>query len=240
MGRFLALLGIVAFVHDAAQGNDTPRSTTIKSNNVGSRRVPAVRAPTVTASAAFWNPIDVIVRDFRALTRRSTAYHILLPKSRDVALTLKQQIRNKVAEEEIFVVDAFAAAALRYSRDLETAKNGGLLGESAPQGFCRSPELDRACFTEPLGKVCGPIESEFGYHLLLVRERTNCEKLDGKYTRIIPGEKGETVYVGPEGGQTDPGLEAAQLTFGQLGFWAAVFVAGGVVAELAASIAEKF
>jgi hypothetical protein len=46
---------------------------------------------------SFQFPINVVVHDFQALTRRVTAHHILLPKSRDVALALKQRIRNKVS-----------------------------------------------------------------------------------------------------------------------------------------------
>lgn len=112
--------------------------------------------------------IDVIARDFNALTRKVTAHHILLPKSSDVALALKQSIRNRVNppkgsdKEPIYIVDAFSAAAERYSRDEETAVRGGLLGVLAPQGYCRAKELDAACFQVPLGEVCGPIESDYG------------------------------------------------------------------------------
>jgi hypothetical protein len=49
------------------------------------------------AILSFQFPINVVVHDFQALTRRVTAHHILLPKSRDVALALKQRIRNKVS-----------------------------------------------------------------------------------------------------------------------------------------------
>ena len=61
--------------------------------------------------------IDVIARDFNALTRKVTAHHILLPKSDNVALALKQSIRNRVNppkgsdKEPIYIVDAFSAAA---------------------------------------------------------------------------------------------------------------------------------
>ena len=80
----------------------------------------------------------------------------------DVALALKQGIRNKVsppkdsARKPTYVVDAFEAAAKKYSRGGETAANGGLLGELVPQGYCRAGELDEACFRAPLGDVCGP------------------------------------------------------------------------------------
>ena len=50
-----------------------------------------------SSALAFGSPFDVVARDFQALTRRVTAHHILLPKSRDVALALKQRIRNEVS-----------------------------------------------------------------------------------------------------------------------------------------------
>ena len=105
-----------------------------------------------TTSKPFRQPItttfifDKIQRDFNALTRRVTAYHILLPSTGaptkviddsgiessslqlyDTALTLKQKIRNK-ALDQMYVVDAFNEAARRYSIDKETAVRGGLLG----------------------------------------------------------------------------------------------------------------
>ena len=90
-----------------------------------------------------------IARDFKALSSRSTTRwlttcmhknsiplrhlahrlrswyrHILLPKDPQFALTVKQNIRNKV-KEKIFVIDAFAEAALEFSQDTESAKVGG-------------------------------------------------------------------------------------------------------------------
>ena len=189
------------------------------------------------------NPIEIIDRDFKALTRKVTARHILLPRSDEVALALKQNIRNKVNPMKdsgtlgMYVVDAFELAAKRYSRDEETAVNGGLLGTLVPQGYCRSPELDKACFEVPLGEIAGPIESLYGYHLLLVSERTNCPKLDNGYTKIIRGGVNgtETEFVSDlskEG--SDPII---RLAFQQIGFWICVSFAGGIFAELAAKAA---
>ncbi|KAL7529200.1 hypothetical protein ACHAXR_002844 [Thalassiosira sp. AJA248-18] len=193
-----------------------------------------------TASSAF---IDVISRDFQALTRKVTAHHILLPKSKDVALVLKQSIRNKVSPSKdsdiqpMYIVDAFSAAAKKYSRDEETAINGGLLGTLAPQGYCRAKELDQACFQSPLGEICGPIESEYGYHLLLVIERTNCKKLDGQYTKISRGADGVSqVFLGDSSQEGDN--QMIQLALQQVGFWVGVSLAGGVVAEMAAKAAN--
>ena len=192
------------------------------------------------SSHAFLNPIDVITRDFQALTRKVTAYHILLPKSTDVALSLKQSIRDKTSpkssDDPKFIVDVFCTAAQKYSRDEETAIRGGLLGEKAPQGYCRSRELDAACFKAPLGEISGPIESDFGYHLLLVTERTNCPKLDGKYNKIIRDEDGvSTKFVCTEEG-SDQMIKTVAMQ--QIGFWIGVSFAGGVMAEVAAKAAN--
>ena len=215
---------------------------------------------------AFPNPLDIIIRDYQALTRRVTAHHILLPKSDDVALSLKQKIRNKVnpkkrristegkllaataaAQEQdqpMYVLDAFSEAAKRFSRDEETAVRGGLLGTLVKQGYCLSPELDRACFEVPLGEISGPIESKFGYHLLLVVERTNCPKLDGGYTRIErDGDDTTTtnrvkfVSASDSNGSNGEG-DFGKLILQQFGFWIGVSLAGGIAAELAAKAAN--
>ena len=188
------------------------------------------------------NPITIVNRDFQALTRRVTAHHILLPKSTDVALALKQKIRNAVTPgkdinaKPMYIVDAFSTAAMKYSKDEETAVRGGRLGTLVPQGYCRANELDKACFEVPLGEISGPIETEYGYHLLLVIERTNCPKLDGKYSRIMRGADGtSTTFV--ERGSSDKD-DLAKLALQQVGFWIAVTLAGGVVAEIAAKTAN--
>ena len=190
-------------------------------------------------------PLQIVQRDFQALTRRVTAYHILLPKSDEVALSLKQSIRNKAyyknnKEEEdkepIYIVDAFNEAAKKYSRCKDTADDGGLLGKKVPQGYCLAPELDRACFEVQLGEVSGPIESDFGYHLLLVEERTNCPKLDGGYTRIDRGGADGTdmVFLGKI---NDEGDDILVLATQQIGFWIGISFAGAIVAEIAAKAA---
>ena len=131
-------------------------------------------------------------------------------------------------------------AAKKYSRDEETAINGGLLGELAPQGYCRARELDQACFEVPLGEVSGPIESDYGYHLLLVTERTNCPKLDGPYNKVVRGgDDGTTTELVSDQSIEDP---IVRIVFQQIGFWILVSFAGGILAELsakAASVVEK-
>lgn len=186
-----------------------------------------------------------IRKDYLALTRRVTARHILLPpNARELALALKQRIRQQCLQENDnddndknaypFVVDVFAKAAEKYSRDDTTNFRGGLLGELVPQGYCRDAVLDRACFTVRLGEIEGPIETDYGYHLLLVEERTNCPKLDGENTKLVPCEKhglGE-VIPSPQVGQVD----FDTMLRDQVLFWVGACFAGGLVAEVAANL----
>ena len=189
---------------------------------------------TATAAALVGPMADRVRNDFLALTRRVTARHILLPKNEDVALALKQKIRTKV-KEGIFVIDAFEQAAMKFSRDDTTNYRGGLLGELVPQGYCRSPELDAACFRVRLGQIEGPIESTFGYHLLLVSERTNCPKLDGTYTKLVPGKGGQGELVrSKQVGRVD----VTEMVKDQTMFLASIFVAGGILAEVVASLSH--
>ena len=192
---------------------------------------------TTTTPAFIGTAAEKIRRDFLALTRRVTARHILLPKNDEVALALKQKIRNQ-AQDGLFVQDAFEQAAKRFSRDETTNYRGGLLGELVPQGYCQSPELDRYCFEVPLGQVVGPLESEFGYHLLLVSERTNCPKLDGANTKLVAldnDENGQGRLVPSEQvGQVDVG----EMVLDQTTFFLGVFLGGGVLAEVVANLLD--
>merc|ERR1719491_70818 len=190
-----------------------------------------------------FQPFTRIEQDFKALTQRVTAYHILLPKSTEAALSLKQKIRNRVNPPKssdvppMYIIDAFTRAAERYSLDTETKHNGGLLGEMLPQGACRRvPELDKACFEAPIGHVAGPIETDYGYHLLLVEERINCEN-DGAHSKIVRGGTNgpRTLYIGPSA--KEGGSDLVRLVAENLSLWLMIFFCGVVGAELAAKAA---
>jgi len=194
------------------------------------------------ASAAFLNnPMYRISNDFKALTRKVTARHILLPpKSTDAALMLKQKIRNRIYDKSspAFIEDAFATAAERFSLDEDTAARGGLLGNLVSMGYCRSPKLDQACFQIPIGEIAGPIESEYGCHLLLVSERTNCPKLDGKNTKIVRGEDGVSA-VFTKSNAKDPTGQFMEVAIGQMAFWIVVGFLGFQFADFSVEVAGR-
>ena len=98
-------------------------------------------------------------------------------------------------------------------------------------GHCRSIELDRHQFSVSLGQIVGPLETEDGYHLLLVSERTNCQMLDGDNTHMRQSRENDvfgTLYEGEQVGKVD----LPQIIADQAQFWTLSTVAAGAVAEL--------
>jgi peptidyl-prolyl cis-trans isomerase C len=90
---------------------------------------------------------------------RATARHILVA-SREVCEDLKKQIEAGTD---------FAAVAKQHSL-CPSGKQGGELGSFGPGQMVK--EFDQAVFTGEVGKVLGPIQTQFGYHLLEVTSRT--------------------------------------------------------------------
>ena len=96
-----------------------------------------------SSSAFVGGAFKKIQKDYAALTRRVTARHILV-NNEEVALALKRKIRDECSEKSLWVVDVFEEAAKKYSQDDTTNFRGGLLGNLVPQGYCKSPKLDKA------------------------------------------------------------------------------------------------
>lgn len=180
--------------------------------------------------------LQKVQKDFAALTRRVTAHHILV-SDEEIALALKRKIRNECIDKNDWIVDVFEEAAKKYSRDDTTNFRGGLLGTLVAQGYCRSRILDKACFEVKLGELEGPLKSEFGYHLLLVTERTNCPKLDGSNTKLIQLSSDDP-FGSLRPSKQNGKVNVSDMIINQIGFWFLVFLAGGIVAELAEKIAS--
>ena len=90
---------------------------------------------------------------------RATARHILVA-SEEVCEDLKKQIEAGAD---------FAAVAREHST-CPSGRQGGSLGEFGPGQMVK--EFDQAVFSGEVGKVLGPIQTQFGYHLLEVTSRT--------------------------------------------------------------------
>ena len=90
---------------------------------------------------------------------RATARHILVA-SKEVCEDLKKQIE----------AGADFATIARDNSLCPSGKKGGSLGEFGPGQMVK--EFDQAVFSGEVGKVLGPIQTQFGYHLLEVTSRT--------------------------------------------------------------------
>ena len=183
-----------------------------------------------------------LYKDWVALNSRSTARHLMKPLTnagREECLTLKLQIREEVSRG-VFVSEAFSAAAKLYSIDTTSSAQGGLLGERIRQGVCQEPELDRACFCSPLGRVTGPIQSKLGWHLVLVEERIGLEMHDSGMTRVVPkpreaGDGVDSVLAAPDPDEQSEMLDAGAIA-NLAGFVLLTSVGSQVLSNWAASI----
>lgn len=90
---------------------------------------------------------------------QASARHILV-SSEEACLDLKRQIEEG---------SDFAALAKQHSA-CPSGQSGGDLGQFGPGQMV--PEFDRVVFQDEVGKVHGPIKTQFGYHLVEITERS--------------------------------------------------------------------
>ncbi len=89
----------------------------------------------------------------------AAARHILV-ETEEACLDLKTQIE---AGQD------FAAIAGEFSA-CPSGKQGGSLGTFSKGQMV--PEFDQVVFNEELNKVHGPVQTQFGYHLIEITERS--------------------------------------------------------------------
>ena len=90
---------------------------------------------------------------------KATARHILVA-TEEACLALK----NKIEAGTDFAVCA------RENSSCPSGRQGGSLGEFGPGQMVK--EFDEVVFTGEVGKVLGPVKTQFGYHLIEVTSRT--------------------------------------------------------------------
>jgi len=89
----------------------------------------------------------------------ASARHILVD-SEAHCLDLKQQIEQGAD---------FADLARAHS-NCPSGQDGGALGEFGPGMMV--PEFDKVVFSADIGSIEGPVQTQFGYHLLEVTARS--------------------------------------------------------------------
>ncbi len=91
---------------------------------------------------------------------RASARHILVA-SKEACEKLKADIEAGAD---------FAAVAKEHSL-CPSGRQGGALGTFGPGQMVK--EFDEVVFSGEVGKVLGPVKTQFGYHLVEVTSRTN-------------------------------------------------------------------
>lgn len=89
---------------------------------------------------------------------RATARHILVP-TEEQANDLKQQIAD----------GADFADVARANSTCPSGRDGGNLGTFSPGQMVK--EFNDVCFNDEVGVVHGPVQTQFGYHLIEVTDR---------------------------------------------------------------------
>lgn len=122
--------------------------------------------------------LKAVTGRFREVTaERLRLRHILLktkegatPEENAALMKKAQDIRKELAEG----LD-FDEAAVKYSEDLESAKNGGDLGYVV-KGML-PPEIEKPAFEMQVGGISQPLQSKFGWHILRLEEKRAAQKL---------------------------------------------------------------
>lgn len=90
----------------------------------------------------------------------ASARHILV-KTKEKCEKLKTKIEAGDKFEDL----------ARECSDCPSGQKGGGLGEFSPGQMV--PEFDQVVFKEEVGKVHGPIKTQFGFHLIEITSRTD-------------------------------------------------------------------
>jgi parvulin-like peptidyl-prolyl isomerase len=113
------------------------------------------------------------------------AAHILVATSEEADAIV---VRLDAGEE-------FAALAIETSIDTGSGSVGGDLGCTSPSGYV--PEFAEATMTAELGEIAGPVESQFGFHLIRVDSRTEAtiEQLEAGASQAALGDVVDEWYL---------------------------------------------
>lgn len=89
----------------------------------------------------------------------------------EVSRSEKEKAKAKIAElkERIEKGEDFAELAKTYSQDPGSKKQGGELGWVGRNEF--APEFEAAALTMDIDEIVGPIETDFGFHLIHLLDR---------------------------------------------------------------------
>lgn len=120
--------------------------------------------PSSSSSALQMNFMDDLQGFMKRFTTKATASHILIKGGAEAANKL-EDLKVEINDDPV----KFAQAASQYS-ECPSSRQGGNLGEFGPGAMVK--EFDTVVFNDEVGKVHGPVKTQFGYHLIYISDRT--------------------------------------------------------------------
>lgn len=112
--------------------------------------------------------ITVSPEEEKAFFEENRAQFVQGPKVSAKHILVDTQEQARKAAEEIAAGKAFEEAAREYST-CPSKDRGGELGYFTTGQMV--PEFEKAAFEAEVGKVVGPVKTQFGYHLILVGDK---------------------------------------------------------------------
>ncbi len=136
-----------------------------------------VVGPIQTTDGTYFIRLEDIRKGENEVVRAS---HILIEfgYNKDSALTFAKEILKRAKKGE-----EFESLARKYSQDKGSAINGGDLGYFG-KGMMVKPFED-ACFSAKPGDIIGPIETQFGFHIIKVYDKKS-DEYKYSYIKLVP------------------------------------------------------
>ena len=128
---------------------------------------------------------------------RRRASHILITsgpeRSEEEALQLAESLRARIDEGE-----DFAALAEEFSDDPGSAGQGGDLGWIEPDVMM--PEFEESLYDLSVGEVAGPVETDFGWHIIQLQDieaprGQSFEEARSEIAEEIRAERADDLYI---------------------------------------------
>ncbi|CAB9516541.1 trans isomerase C [Seminavis robusta] len=108
--------------------------------------------------------VDDLGGFMKRFTTKATASHILIKGGAEAENKL-EDLKEEIGDSPV----KFAEYAAKFSA-CPSASSGGSLGEFGPGAMVK--EFDTVVFNDEVGKVHGPVKTQFGYHLIYISDRT--------------------------------------------------------------------
>lgn len=108
---------------------------------------------------------------YQRMQQEVDASHILIPVAEDASAadTLRAYEEVQAVRKRALAGEDFGQLARQFSKDAQTAPNGGNLGYFT--AFATVYPLETAAYTTPIGSISAPVRTRFGYHLIRVNNR---------------------------------------------------------------------